>query len=65
MDAADNALIENELEPKIDDDDDEARLNCFKVEYLDEHGRNWQACYLAEWRHCTPQTFILRSFQML
>jgi hypothetical protein len=47
MDAADNAIKEDELEPTIDDDDDKIGLNFFKVEDLDDHGRNRQA-YLAE-----------------
>jgi hypothetical protein len=45
--AADNVLEEDELEPTIDDDDDEVGLNRFEVEDLDDHGRKWQA-YLAE-----------------
>jgi hypothetical protein len=47
VDAADNVLKEDELEPMIDDNNDKDDLNCFKVEELDDHGRKWQA-YLAE-----------------
>jgi hypothetical protein len=39
MDAADNALKEDELEPTIDDNHNEVGLSCFKVKDLDNHGR--------------------------
>jgi hypothetical protein len=41
VDGADNVLKEDELEPKIDDDDDEVDLNHFEVEDLNNHGMKW------------------------
>jgi hypothetical protein len=56
VDAADNVLKEDESEPTIDEDDDEAGLNLIEVEDLNDHGRNGKPTWQKR-RHYSPPPF--------